>query len=268
MTNSQLRFLAKQAISVAGAGLGAATAGPLGGAIGGWLGDVVGTSTSKLLKASTDKFGEKIIEKIVDVSADSFGDKLKAPSLELEGLYREALRQSLRKIQAEPALRPFGDWFSNWERCLSSTEPLNLAAISGEQLAPDKLNTLFHDTMVSLDAQGRALRDNQLSLRLAARTMPEVLDSALNTRLPAILRKTFRSLLIKVEYESAWKEADQLFQDAIQGALESLGKATQRIDRRTEEIVAKPTRRFWCLSCQTPPPFPGVFRRRGIRPRT
>lgn len=237
MAKSRLTPLVKPAISIAGAGLGAVLAGPLGAAIGGWLGDALGASTSKLLNDSAHKFGEKIIEKIADVSAASLVDKLKAPSLELEGLYREALCQSLRKVQAEPELQPFHDWFSNWERCLSGTKPLNLATIAAEQLAPDKLNSLFHDTMVSLDAQGRALRENPLSLRRAPRTMPEALDSGLNTRLPAILRRTFRSLITKVEYEAAWKEANQLFQDAVQLELESLGLATQRIDRRTEQIV-------------------------------
>src|SRR5262249_29694403 len=146
----------------------------------------------KLLTESSDKFGEKIVEKIAEYSATSLGHKLNAGSLHLEGVYRDTLRVSLQQIRPDPEFRSYGDWFDTWNRCLSSTEPLNLVAITPEQMTPDTLPGLFRDTMIHLDARGAAQRVKWLSLKEKLRVMPETLASTLNSRLPAMLEQAFQ----------------------------------------------------------------------------
>ena len=167
MTTSRAYYWTKPAIRVAAAGLGAAIAGPLGGALGGWLGGAIGTSAADLVEEYAEQFGEKSGEKLLETVTDSLTEKLKEPTPRLEGVYREALRLSLSNIHEQIHWDGFDDWFENWENCLAHSAPLNLSAITPDQLVPERLDGLFRFTMERLDAQGTAMRQKSLSLRIS-----------------------------------------------------------------------------------------------------
>jgi hypothetical protein len=155
------------AIRVAAAGLGAAVAGPLGGALGGWLGGALGASAADLIQSYAEKFGEKSGEKLLEAVTDSVTEKLKDPAPRLEGVYREALRLSLSEIHEQTRWDGFDDWFANWENCLARAARLDLSSITPDQLVPARLDGLFRFTMERLDAQGTAMRQKSLSLRIS-----------------------------------------------------------------------------------------------------
>ncbi len=227
---------AKPIISVAAAGLGAAVAGPLGGALGGWIGDALGGSTSKLLENFSEKFGEKAAEKLLDVGGDSLADKLKPASAHLERAYREALRQSLRTIGGQPDLQGFADWFAHWERRLAAAEPLDLSVFGGEGTPSQNRDGAIWQILVSLDAQGKAMGEKELQIVERRRAMPASLQAALSVRLPETVRATFNALIVKPEYEEAWKQAERAFQHALKLALVDIGKTTRQIHRNTNKL--------------------------------
>ena len=236
MTPFRPHAWAKPIISVAAAGLGAAVAGPLGGALGGWIGDALGGSTSKLLESLSEKFGEKAAEKLVDVGGDSLADKLKPASAPLERAYREALRQSLQKIGAQPTLQDFGDWFAHWDRRLAAPEPLDLSFIGGDGTSPEDRAGLVWQILVNLDAQGRAMSEKELRIVERRRAMPDALQAALSARLPETVGAAFNALIVKPEYEAAWKQAERAFQDALKLAVADIGKTTRQIHRDTKHL--------------------------------
>jgi hypothetical protein len=236
MTAFRSRAWAKPIISVAAAGLGAAVAGPLGGALGGWIGDALGGSTSKLLENLSEKFGEKAAEKLLDVGGDSLADKLKPASPHLERAYREALRQSLRTIGAQPDLRGFADWFGHWDLRLAASEPLDLSVLGGEGTPQQDRTVLVWQILVSLDAQGKAMGEKELRIVERRRAMPDALQAALSARLPQTLRAAFNALIVKPEYEAAWKQAERAFQDALKLALVDIDKTTRQIHRNTNKL--------------------------------
>jgi hypothetical protein len=84
---------AKPAIRVAAAGLGAAVGGPLGGGLGVWLGPALGTAAVELIGERAQKFGDEAGKKLFDVGSDSLAERLKRKSVDLDGVYRKALRK-------------------------------------------------------------------------------------------------------------------------------------------------------------------------------
>ncbi len=225
------------AIRVAAAGLGAAVAGPLGGAIGGWLGAALDGPARKLITEYAGKFGEKAAEKLLDGGADSLIDRLKRPAPQIEEAYRNALLLSLADIQQESESIEFSDWFTNWNTSLKSPAPLNLKPIQPEQLAPEKLDSLFRLTMESLDAQGKAIRQKSTSLNLATRTMPEALLSILTAQLPDRLPANFRELIVQDAYEEAWKQQQLAFQDFAVSTLRSIDRKTDVLPQVADDAA-------------------------------
>src|SRR5271157_6383535 len=225
----------KPAIRVAAAGLGVAVAGPLGGAVGGWLGAALGGSAAELIEKYADKFGDKAAEKLLDLGADSLVERLKESSPNLESVYRDALRLSLAEVHSH-VRDGFDDWFANWNFCLAASVPLDLLPIHSDQLVPEKLDDLFRLTLERLDAQGAAMRQKSLSLKLECRAVPEALLSELNNRLPQLLEENFRAIIVKPEYEEGWKQAQLIFQGYANAALGRIDETTQKIDRKTDVL--------------------------------
>lgn len=189
MTSRRSNSWTKPAIRVAAAGFGVAVAGPLGGALGGWLGDTLGGSAADLIGKYAEKFGDTAAEKLLDLGADSLVEKLKESAPNLESAYRDALRLSLAEVHSHFS-GGFDDWFANWNFCLAASVPLDLLLIHPDQLVPEKLDDLFRLTLERLDAQGAAMRQKSLSLKLECRAVPEALLSELNSQLPERLEKT------------------------------------------------------------------------------
>ena len=146
------------ALRVAGAGLGAAVAGPLGAALGGWLADALGTSAAELLHSYAEKFGEKAGEKLLDTGIDSLSGNVKRASPQLEDIYREALRLSLSEVHEQLGCDGFDDWFAHWSTCLAASAALQLESVLPAQIAPATLDALFRTTMERIDAQGAAIQ--------------------------------------------------------------------------------------------------------------
>ncbi len=226
---------AKPAIRVAAAGFGVAVAGPLGGALGGWLGDALGGPAADLVEKYAEKFGDKAAEKLLDLGADSLVERLKESAPNLESAYRDALRLGLAEVHADVG-DGFDDWFANWSLCLAASVPLDLPPIHPNQLVPERLDDLFRLTIERLDAQGAAMRQKNLSLKLECRALPETLLSELNNRLPQRLEENFRALIVKPEYEQGWKQAQLIFQGYANVALGRIDEATQKIDRKTDVL--------------------------------
>ena len=235
MTSSRSNSWAKPAIRIAAAGFGAAVAGPLGGAVGGWLGDALGGSAADLVEKYAEQFGDKAAEKLLDLGADSLVEKLKESAPNLESAYRDALRLSLAEVHSHFS-GGFDDWFANWNVCLAASVPLDLLPIHPDQLVPEKLDDLFRLTLERLDAQGAAMRQKSLSLKLECRVVPEALLSELNSQLPECLEKNFRAIIVKPEYEEGWKQAQLIFQGYANAALGRIDEATQKIDRKTDVL--------------------------------
>src|SRR5579871_2705774 len=226
---------AKLAIRVAAAGIGAGVAGPLGGAIGGWLGDALGGPAAQLLGKYAEKFGDKAAENLLDLGADSLVERLKEYAPDLERVYRDALRLSLAEVHAD-IRDAFDDWFANWNFCLAASVPLDLVPVHPDQLVPEKLDDLFRITLERLDAQGAAMRQTSLSLKLECRAVPGALLSELNSQLPECLEKNFRAIIVKPAYEEGWKQAQLIFQGYVNATLGRVDEATQRIDRKTDVL--------------------------------
>jgi hypothetical protein len=235
MASHRSNSWAKPAIEIAAAGFGAAVAGPLGGALGGWLGAALGGSAAELLKNYADKFGNKAAEKLLELGTDSLVDRLKESSPDLESVYRESLRLSLTEVHRYIG-SGFDDWFANWNSCLAASARLNLSSVHPDQFLPTKIDDLFRLTLERLDAQGTALRQGSLSLELNCRVLPAALLSQLKRRLPLLLGDNFRALVLKPEYEQAWKQVQLIFQDYADTALGRMDDTTQRIDRKTDVL--------------------------------
>lgn len=217
-----LKTLVTPAIRVAAAGLGAAVAGSLGGALGGVLG-------AALIETYAGKFGEEATKKLLDLGADSLVEKLKGASPTLETASRETLRLSLKQIH-EQADSDFDDWFANWDLCLKmTTVALALPSIQPDQLTPNTLDNLFRNTLERLDAQGTAIRKQSQSIGLRCREIPNDLLSELNQQLPQLLETNFSALIVKPEYEQAWKGAEQQFQEIAAKLLDSVKKDTTQL---------------------------------------
>lgn len=226
-----LKAWATPAIRVAAAGLGAAVAGPLGGALGGVLG-------AALIETYTDKFGEEATKKLLDLGADSLVEKLKGSSPNLESAYRETLRLSLNQIheQADPA---FDDWFANWDLCLKTTSvALALPPVQANQLAPEDQDGLFRLTLERIDAQGAAIRQKSPSINLQCRSIPNALLSELNQQLPQLLEQNFRALIVKPEYEQAWKQAQLTFQNFADATLRRIDDKTDVLPQVAQDTAA------------------------------
>ena len=235
MTSHRSNSWAKPAIRVSAAGFGVAVAGPLGGALGGWLGDALGGPAGDLVEKYAEKFGDRAAEKLLDLGADSLVESLKESVPNLTSAYRDALRLSLAEVHGDVS-NGFDDWFANWNFCLAASVPLDLPPIRPDQLFPEKLNNLFRLTLERLDAQGVAMRQKNLSLKLECRSLPERLLSELSNRLPQRLEENFRAIIVKPDYEEAWKQAQLIFRGYANAALGRIDETTQRIDRKTNVL--------------------------------
>ena len=221
MTPDSSKPLTKAAIHVAAAGLGAAVAGPLGFALGAVIGDALGEPAAQLIGTYTEKFGEEAAKKLLDTGVDSLVERLKKSAPDLESAYRQALRLSLSKLhtQTEPE---FNDWFLNWELCLDASVSLNLEEIQPNRLTTSRLDDVFRSTMERLDAQGSSIQQRSLSLNLTCRSLPNTLLDKLRHRLPDQFKENFKSIVAKPEYEQAWKQVEQLFQETAHNLLISI----------------------------------------------
>jgi hypothetical protein len=247
MANVRSRRWAVPAIRVAAAGLGHAVAGPLGAALGGWLVGTLGGTAAALVEDYADTFGENAAEKLLETAANSLADRLKALSPKLQDAYRTALRLSLSDIHSELQDNSFDGWFANWDYCLGASVPLDLPEIEPSLLAPENVSSLFRQTMERLDRQGAALRRNDLSLTGGFRPMPDDLRSVLNGRLPGRLRQNFFDLIVEPEYETAWKQAQLVFEEFDRGTLE-------RIDRNVihlPQVSARSSKSRSPLLCES-----------------
>lgn len=215
---------------IAAAGIGAAVGGPIGAAIGGLLGAAVDPS-GELVRRYVETFGEKAAEKFAEVGGDSLAKKEPPP---LEAAHRKALSKTLSEIQQRVRWDGFDDWFRNWLRCLDSRMALSLGELRPDQLAPAEL---FQKTMERLDAQGAAVqRKATPSLNLEYRTMPRALLSAMTASLPDVFLEKFTSLIVKPEYEAAYKEAQLLFQRVTADKLESIDETAHLTKRTVDQI--------------------------------
>ena len=237
MSADGMKTWAMPAIQIAAAGFGAAVAGPLGGAVGGWLGGALGGSASKFVEKYADKFGESAAEKMLGLGEDSLLDKFKDPALRLDDLYRATLRVSLRQLQPQIAIEDSASWFANWDRCLASNLPLQLDSIRPDQF--QHLDLLFQQTMQSIDVQGARPTDS-LSLNLNCRTLPPALLDELTGELPPLLNENFRALIVKPEYEQAWKQLMLISQDSDSAMLlETLNGVRTLLQAGREEATIK-----------------------------
>ncbi len=237
---------AKPAIRVAAAGLGAAAGGPLGGALGAWVGASVGGTASALIETYAEKFGDKAGEALLEAGGDSLAEWIKGDGLDLGDLYRATLQVSLEAIRSKAVEDYYEDWFKNWKTCLKKEVTLDLPPLRGEQLVPEKLEALLRSTLERLDGQGAAIRSKSQSVILKCRVMPEDLFLQLKTSLPDLLNQTFRGLIVNPEYEVAWKQAEDLFRNAISGQIKT--SVTRRLVtvknwtrslKRFEELLRK-----------------------------
>lgn len=225
------------AIRVAAAGLGAAVAGPLGGALGAWVGGAIGASAVELVDQYAEKFGDKAGEKLLETLGDSLAEKLKEPSLQFEGIYREALRLTLAEIQTKIRWEGFDDWFVNWETCLAGQATLKLSSIVPDQLVPENLDQLFRLAMERLDAQGAAMRKKSMSLILQTRAIPDALLFQLTARGPERLQENFRLLIVKPENDQAWKQAQLVFQDFASATLGRIEEKVKSIPQIADDTA-------------------------------
>jgi hypothetical protein len=229
--------LIKSAIRIAAAGLGAAVAGPLGFALGGILADALGWPAAQLVSSYAEKFGEEAAKKLLDTGTDSLVERLKKSAPDLELVYRQTLRLSLTeiKIHADPE---FEDWFANWDICLKTSVQLNLEEIQPSQLTPTKLDELFRRTMERLDAQGAAIKRKSQSLILNTRPGPDPLLAELSTRLPEIFKQNFRVLIVRPDFEQAWKEAELAFRDSLSATIGCIDERTKVLPKVAEDTAA------------------------------
>ena len=221
----------KPILEVAAAGFGAAVAGPIGGAIGNWLAGAFGNSASRVIESYAKTFGENSAKKLFEMGNDSLTERLGDRSPVLEEAYQTALRQSLADLHARTGPpNQYEDWFSNWDRALAILKPLDPDLIKPDQ--PAFFADLFTSTMERLDAQGSALLSKALpSLALRPRTIPDALLAELQKELPRVLTERFHSLIVKPEYENAWKEKEQIFQNSFEGMLGRIDVKTDLLPR-------------------------------------
>ncbi len=233
MRPSRSHSLSTTLIRAAAAGAGTALAGPLVGALAGLVGHLLSGTAVEAVQSHAEKFGDKAGEKLLELGGDKLANQLgKSPS-NLESIYRETLRRSLKQIHAGVNLE-FDDWFVNWEACLAAPVPLELSAIRSEQLLPANLDGFFRGTMESLDAQGAAVRRGSTSLKLVCRSVPAPLVERLQGRLPALLEENFRDVISEAEYGPGWV---QLQWEAHRDHKRSLREMHRKTDALPAEIV-------------------------------
>jgi len=220
------------AVSVAAAGVGFLVGGPLGAALGGWhgavLAGVLGECGKKLAETCTEKFGAEAVTKMFSIGSGSLADELKEPSNGLEQVYRKALHHSLKEVHSRLA-PDFDDWFANWDICLVFAGALNISPIHPDQLTAEDLDPLFQRTMEQLDAQGSAISKKSISLKQERRTIPDALLTKLTELLPERFQKWFHDFVHRPEYEKAWKEKQQQFQDSVTSLLASIKSDTSQL---------------------------------------
>jgi tetratricopeptide (TPR) repeat protein len=228
--------LVQPAIRVAAAGLGAAVAGPLGAAVGGWLAGALTGPAADLIGEYAGKFGEKAGKKFLELGGESLTEKLKEQARVLDDVFRQALRLALNDVHKRSRWEGFDDWFTNWNRCLAASTPLNLPPLSPHQLAPHELDGLFRSTLERLDAQGSALQQRSTSLSLRTRTIPDALATRLAADLPVYVQEKFSSLIAKPEYSEAWKEAELSFQGLVTTTLARIDETGQRVESKIDAL--------------------------------
>lgn len=231
MTSAHPRTWIDPAVRIAAAGLGAAVGGPLGGILGSWIGSTLGASAATLVQEYAKKFGEGSAEKFLEIGADSLVSRLQESSPRIEDAYRQALQLSLAQVHSRISTNEFDDWFTNWEACLSAPVPLAISSVELKQLTQERVGDLFQDMMERLDAQGSAIRQKDISLKLRHRTIPSTLLSELIAQIPPLLEANFLTLIVSPAYEQAWKESQRILQQASETVLRRVDETTQRIER-------------------------------------
>lgn len=231
----------KPAFRVVGAAIGSSLAGPLGCATGAFFGamfgDVFGPVAANFVTSCVENFGESAAEKLLGPQLDSFAKRFREHSSQIEKVYREALRESLIAIHSQTS-KEFDDWYENWNACLKSAEPLDLEQVQPGELVPQNLDEILCRTMRRLDAQGQALNNKSLSLKVEYRPLPDELAAEIKTRLPEHFRESFRALIVTDEYKQAWKEAEKTIQDWVIAKIADIDQRTRLLPSIAEQIDA------------------------------
>jgi hypothetical protein len=205
MSLSRPRSLLPAVVRAAAAGAGTALAGPFVGALVGFTGHLLSGAGAEAVRSYAERFGDKAGEKLLELGGDALADRLGEKPGDLESIYRETLRRSLRQIRAR-ASGEFADWFDNWEACLGSPVKLKLSAIRSDQLLPENLDGFFRSTMEVLAAQGAALRSGSTSLKLICHSIPAPLVADLQRRLPGLLEDNFRDVIGEPEFNAGFAQ--------------------------------------------------------------
>jgi hypothetical protein len=227
---------AKPAIQVAAVGLGNLALGHLGGALAPLLAGVLGGSATALIEKCVEQFGERAAGKILDLGSDSLAERFAESAPPVEAILREALRSSLYEVKGRPGWTEFADWFKIWECCLGTNVPLDLKLIPLAKLELGQLAELFRDTLERLDAQGAEVMCKSTSLRLECRKLPDLFCVQLRECLPEILQEKFRLLISRPDNEAAWKQMEQLFQEAMLEISLSIKSDTTELRADTRDI--------------------------------
>jgi tetratricopeptide (TPR) repeat protein/DNA polymerase III delta prime subunit len=228
--------LIQPAFQIAAAGLGAAIAGPLGGALGGFLADALGKSAAALAGSYAEKFGEEAGKKLFDIGADSVAERLKNAEPDLAAAYRESLRRSLAQIQPDVD-ENFKSWFNHWNICLKANVPLYLDELHPAQLDSAKLDDTFRKTMERLDAQGLSIQEKSESILLKIRTAPDALLAELKRRLPERFKENFQKLIDSDRYQSAWREAKDVFEARLMSVVISIAGGVEENGHKIDLLL-------------------------------
>ena len=212
------------ALRLAGAGIGAVTAGPLGAVLGGSLGGLFGEHAGLLVKNHGHEAGTALSEFLVHYCYDKFRERQEPPPL--GAVMQQALCLALQEVhKADPVAYP--DWFKNWDLRLSAGEHIYLSGFV-EQLAkwetklreaPEEVfDELLRSAMERLDGEVRTAAGGSTSIvpdNHNFRQMPDGLFALLKEMLPAPLNSTYRDLVGRPENSRALAEVVLNFQDYI-----------------------------------------------------
>jgi hypothetical protein len=223
-----------------------------GGTVGAVFGAALGASVlSKVLGESVKQHGEEFFKlcgehfgtETVAFCQKFLGEIPEGTRSRLEDVYSHALRDGLKQLQAEIAGlalladHRFDDWFCNWDRALSGEQPSDLRRISKLTSAATDLSAMACAVLEDLDAEGAQILAGGISIiHQDNRALPEPLAILLEEKLPPLLDKSFCELLLRPEYEAAWKETQLRLGTSLRDTLEKIRHDTEEIRLEQEEI--------------------------------
>ncbi len=205
---------AESSLPVAAAIFGASVGGPLGAAVSPWLANII-LRPAPELACALEKTAAVSAERLLQERDGSFATLVKLSSIDLRAIYRDALRRSFWQLHDQLGRGDFDDWFENWEFSLADTGPLALPALSPNQFVPEILNGLFEQSVLFLDAQGKAIRKRAAFRQKDHRTLPPDLLTILSTRIPELFQQNFSLLITVPTRQREWMKAVRLFELAV-----------------------------------------------------